>query len=1034
MHLSTAVLGFFISLLSLGLWAQTKPMFVVESIGLKEGLPTADIHALYRDQHGFLWIGTDIGLVQYDGFVFKPIHTADDGQQLGLVNALLEDAEGYLWVATEDGLFMVWRGIAYRVGSLQNGVFVRMNTLLFDQQQHLWCGTANGAYYISQADQQRIKTNPSAIIHPTILPGFDRMVPVVAHRRVFSLGLDEKGQVYIGGKYDLFRYQVGQPLERIWRAPKGQKTEIWSLAVRSSSDIVFSAHDMFCYIRLRNGKEEKLLTGISPSDVLWNGREFWLLSYGLKRLAPPDSQPSELLNLYETTSGDFTKLLIDREGIFWVATNEGLLKIRRSQFERIPLPDAVAGAEINGFGIYNGQFVFGAHHGRVFSLTGNTIRQSLGDLAPIAGVSGIQQDQRNVLWLATTYQGLIAFDGHTTKKYSLADGLGDAGLNDIILTQQNGLWAVGDGGITHIQYDSLSRKYKLHFFEHNTNRYRFTIFYSGIEAPDQTLWLASDVGLLLFRGGRFQNQPLSVQGGRVRAVRSITQDKTGRVWLATDGQGLLMGRVTRNTFRLLRQYTTQDGMASNTLMAVLADSAGNIWTGSANGLNCLTNVGIAAERIRTFNYSDGFFDESYQQLRLFEYPAGTLWIGTTAGLMRFPINQLATTATSGHMLITDVQLRDGQPASSQLATGQHPQTGLSEQLELDPAQNALTFSYILTSLGNAPFNRYRFRLDGADAGWRFAFANDRTVTYSGLSPGSYTFRVEGVAANGVRSKPAQFAFVILPPFWQRGWFIGTMVLLLGSGIWGYIRWRENQFKQQEAEKSRVAQLIAELETRAIRSQMNPHFIFNCLNAIQECILADDTDTAYRYLSKFSRLLRLVLEESTKSFHSLQQELDILQLYLSLEALRFGDTFSYDIHTQPNLDAHFYQVPALLLQPLVENAVRHGLLHKAGQRKLSLRISQLASDDLICIIEDNGIGRQHAAELARRTTKYMYQTSKGILLTQERLVLLEKAGFGQATLRFDDLTDAKGQPTGTRVTIQLPLITQSSERHVPRLSD
>ncbi|WP_421825390.1 two-component regulator propeller domain-containing protein [Larkinella sp.] len=1025
-RIARLMMGLMMSLLPFLSRGQTES-FVIETIGLRQGLPTSDIHALFRDANGYLWLGTDIGLVRYDGYGFETISVSQEGRWLGLVNAITEDQNGQLWVGTEDGLFVVQHGIAHAVRSLQTGRFVRMNHLLFDQRQNLWCATSSGAYRIDQSDLQTLTANPAATIQPKALPDYEKWVPKPADRRVFSLAFDEQNRLYIGGKFDLFRYQPGKPLEQIWQSP-GPKVEIQSLAVRSSNDLMFTTLGLSCVIRLRNGQEERLLTDRISSDVIWQNNQFWHLSYGLYHQGANDAQPIQEINLYRKTSGSFTKMLLDQEGIFWIATNEGLLKLRRSVFERFPLPPSVAGNEISGLGRFQRQLLVGAPHGRLFVRKGHQLQKIGRDLTTIAGISAIREDAQGTLWLATTYQGLFSFDGKTARKYTAADGLGDEGFNDIFPDKKGNLWAVGDVGITQILADSAAnRRYRLRFYEPVTNRYKFTIFYSGLAAPDGTLWLASDYGLVSFRHGKFTHHRLTIGPVTVRSIRKIAFDKRGRVWLATEGQGLLQGHFTGGLFRPIRQYTTRDGLPSNTFNDVLVDSKGRIWAGGSTALTCLI-ADAAITQIRNFDYKDGFFGESFQNPHLFEYPNDTLWISSSEGLLRFPLRQLDQIRKAPSSLITRVRLRDGKDAIFQYAESRDVRSGLPLRCQLPASLNALTFGFALPSLVNPSFNRYRFRLDGSGESWRQASGSDRSVTYAGLKPGSYTFRMVGASANGIWSSVVSFPFEILPPVWQRAWFIALAIIGLSLGIWGFIRYREQRIKRREVEKNRLAQLIADLETRAIRAQMNPHFIFNCLNSIQECILADHTDAAYRYLSKFSRLLRMVLEESARNFHAIQHELELIRLYLELESMRFDQPMHYSIDVDPAIDTQNWQIPSLLLQPLVENAIWHGLIHQSEPRQLRLEIRQNNDQTLTCIIEDNGVGRQRAAALSAQ--KLVTRSTRGLALVTERLQLLEPAGHGRGSLQIEDLVDAEGHPAGTCVRVQLPIITQIAVRASP----
>lgn len=207
---------------------------------------------------------------------------------------------------------------------------------------------------------------------------------------------------------------------------------------------------------------------------------------------------------------------------------------------------------------------------------------------------------------------------------------------------------------------------------------------------------------------------------------------------------------------------------------------------------------------------------------------------------------------------------------------------------------------------------------------------------------------------------------------------------------------------------------AESKLQSLRLQMNPHFLFNALNSIQQMTMSGNGDGAALYLSKFSKLLRMVLTHSDHDRISLREELEMLQLYIELESLRFDDTFSYSITCEPGLDKEEYQVPTLLIQPFVENAIWHGLLHKEGPRNLSIRFETTEAEDLICMVEDNGIGRAAARAYAGKTQR----TGKGVNISADRLHTINLQQNQNNTLEMQDLFNPNGMPAGTRVTIKL----------------
>lgn len=222
----------------------------------------------------------------------------------------------------------------------------------------------------------------------------------------------------------------------------------------------------------------------------------------------------------------------------------------------------------------------------------------------------------------------------------------------------------------------------------------------------------------------------------------------------------------------------------------------------------------------------------------------------------------------------------------------------------------------------------------------------------------------------------------------------------------------------------IGKKVAETRLMALRAQMNPHFIFNSLNSIQECIVNEKIEDAHRYLSQFSRLLRMVIDYSEKSLISLDKEIEFLKLYLELESLRFGRSFQYQIHVDESIDDEETLIPSLLIQPFVENAIWHGLLHKKGDRKLQLSFLINSNDQLVCIVEDNGIGRAKAAAIKAGKMDAQSHESKGMRISQERIDLLQLQTHLNPEIKIEDLSDSNNEPSGTRVSVTLPLELES----------
>ncbi len=256
---------------------------------------------------------------------------------------------------------------------------------------------------------------------------------------------------------------------------------------------------------------------------------------------------------------------------------------------------------------------------------------------------------------------------------------------------------------------------------------------------------------------------------------------------------------------------------------------------------------------------------------------------------------------------------------------------------------------------------------------------------------------------------------------QRLFFVGGIILLSLLFIFIYRNIKSRQRTEKliaaerlKSEKASAAHKMAELELQSLRAQLNPHFMFNSLNAIQELILKEDNDNSHLYLSRFSELLRMLLDNANQPFVPLRKEINLLELYLSLENLRIPD-LKYSIEIDPSIDSNKMTIPNMMLQPYIENAIWHGLSHKKGERNLKIRITR-KQDNIVCEVEDNGVGRKMATEL-----KSLYRKehrSRGMELLSKRFSLLSKEYGSDIHTGIEDLHD-NGTATGTRITITVP---------------
>jgi len=346
-----------------------------------------------------------------------------------------------------------------------------------------------------------------------------------------------------------------------------------------------------------------------------------------------------------------------------------------------------------------------------------------------------------------------------------------------------------------------------------------------------------------------------------------------------------------------------------------------------------------------------------------------------------------------------------------------------KSLKLSYKQNFFSIEFVALNYDHPEKNKYACQLIGFDKKVVHLGTN-RIVSYTNVPHGNYTLKVMASNNDGVWNEAGyELHLVITPPFWVTWWFRALVLISFLSLVFLFFKRRENRIKQDQIRQTAVNKQIAEIRMVALRSQMNPHFIFNSLNSIQHFITTHDKTEALNYLSKFSKLIRKILENSRQDTVSISDELGLLQLYIQLEQFRFSNKFEYHISVDEKVDIENTEIPPLLIQPYIENAIQHGLINKEGKGDLWLSLER-RNGLLICKIEDNGIGRERAQQIEQK--KVSRHVALGIKVTTERISTLAELLDYKIEVLIEDLykvpDDAgKGsEAAGTRVTLCIPV--------------
>lgn len=293
------------------------------------------------------------------------------------------------------------------------------------------------------------------------------------------------------------------------------------------------------------------------------------------------------------------------------------------------------------------------------------------------------------------------------------------------------------------------------------------------------------------------------------------------------------------------------------------------------------------------------------------------------------------------------------------------------------------------------------------------FKIGKNIKFKDLKAGSYSFELL-VNRNGKQSSPTGFELKIDRPWWRTWWFWGACFIT----IFGLFYGRERFLKFWADEEQRHHRQIVELELRTLQLQMNPHFVFNALNSIQSYVMTNDSLTANNYLSKFAHLIRLFLDSSRSKYISLAEEVRMLTLYIDMEKLRFDDKFDYELTVDQNINK-FTELPTMILQPFIENAINHGLRYKKQKGFLKVHF-YYQNQYLICRIEDNGVGRTISKSIQDRSSKGY--NSQGLKITTERLLTFNKINETNISFTINDLFENSSEENvdlGTLVEVKFP---------------
>jgi ligand-binding sensor domain-containing protein len=497
-------------------------------------------------------------------------------------------------------------------------------------------------------------------------------------------------------------------------------------------------------------------------------------------------------------------------------------------------------------------------------------------------------------------------------------------------------------------------------------------------------------------------------------INDICFDQHGNIIIGSNTGEVIITSYRENSLKIIHRLHSGTTIIGNTIKFLVVDKTNHLFIGTDLGLNRinLTKLYSDGKVISNFYCSEvGYYDHSGKVAECDK--DGNIWIGTDNHLLKIDtklLEQLSSGLQKVRISSLDVNYQNDTTFHFD-----HPQ-------RFSYGKNNLIFHFSVNNILNPEQTRYRYKLEGLSERWS-EFSHEDKAIFTSLPSGKYRLVVEsGNPLDNTKGSSMAYEFRINPPWYQNFWIIIGFFLLLILTVIVIIRYRTKQIQRIEQKKTEYSKQLATIEMRALQSQMNPHFIFNSINSIQGFILQNKIDEARTYLMDFSKIIRQTLDNATKEYISLQEELEYLRYYLNLELMRFDKKFQVDIRVPADVNPQNILIPPMLVQPYVENSIRHGLLHKrVGQGHLTVEFIIEGENYLKCIIEDNGVGREKSKEI--ESWKNLTHKPQSTRITQDRIGLLNLSSRSEKyKVNIIDLVNAKGTPRGTRVELLLPLRT------------
>ena len=962
-----------------------------------DGLPSSETYEIIQDRQGYIWISTDNGVCRYDGHQFEHFGVAQ-GLTDRTILFMHEDHRGWIWMNSMNGNFFIHKGdtivpFAYNqcIQDVRNK-FDFVHDFFVDKQGTLHLSlygfaimsiTADGQCDIAWQLEVKEHSLYGVYAHDDGHLQLSQTLASLIPRKDFELSINSlnhdnppeiipleindferssaKGFFYVFPLQDQYLFQA--------RSMIG----ILNDELRRDTSWKFNYGTINCLKELESGQ---LLLGFFEKKGLQLYESIEAFRLG---------KSPQILFEDHTIS----HIAEDRSGGVWVGSIErGVYYIPSLDKQVLDLnlgTDVITAlAQTDN---YHPLLYLGSEKGRLFQLDATEVVEQPHVDRSFGLVKLRYLKEQDVLFCANP---MSIFDGSTWKlvvDLQFGDGvLEPRVLNKLVHTVEDSpLMGFNRGGrFFNIHTNGEQPEMELAFLLK-----RNLFITAALEEKRNLYWIGTRSGIYQIKVD--EKSPLQVQDSLMQGVPINTL-------LPLPNRSFLIGAKDKGLWQVKRTTTNQ-----RKLTQVLADQSitslhqapdGSIWAASTAGVHkfMYQDSMIFLGTLSTLN---GLPTNEIHDL---EFVTDKVWVASKQGVTSHPFHfEQNSSETRVHLIGTSI---DG----TSVRPGETLQLAHNSQCRIRFSAFAFT---------SDRKTRYRYRLGAND---RWIETIEPEINFSNLSADDYLLELQALNPDHSWSNSTALNISVVPPFWQRGWFF-LLCLSCGLLILYALFRRRIRYLSREKERLALKEEVDQLKQQAYRAQMNPHFIFNCLSTIQGMIMGDaaDKDAAIRLLASFSQLIRYALDASRQEVINLGSELDLLERYLILEQQRFSNNFSFSIQLDSHIDPDWIQIPPMLIQPYVENAVLHGMASKKKDGHIQLHYL-LDEDYLKVTIQDNGPGIfKHQAEQRKHKGKYRHK-SVGMMITKKRIEMLSQ---GKYAPKIEELMDTQGNIVGTRIIILIP---------------